>query len=47
MSKALKIFFKPFVAAAIALSRLVDPVDRKVSKGGDRRKADRRQFARV
>lgn len=47
MSNALKVIFKPFVLLSIALSRLVDSADRKVSKGDDRRKADRRQFARV
>lgn len=46
MARALNILFAPPVFVAIALSRLVDSKDRKISKGGDRRKADRRRHSR-
>ncbi|MGZ3652959.1 MAG: hypothetical protein ACXVB9_20150 [Bdellovibrionota bacterium] len=46
MSRALRFFFTPPVFVAIVLSRLVDSKDRKVSKGGDRRKSDRRKTSR-
>ena len=46
MSRALRLLFTPPIFVAIALSRLVDSKDRKVSKGSDRRKADRRSHTR-
>jgi hypothetical protein len=46
MTRALQLFFAPSVLVAIALSRLVDSKERKISKGGDRRKADRRRLPR-
>ena len=46
MARALQIFFTPPVLVAIALSRLVDSKERKTSKSGDRRKADRRKNTR-
>jgi|BEDMetMinimDraft_1075159.scaffolds.fasta_scaffold63569_1 hypothetical protein len=46
MARAFRLLFAPPVFVAIALSRLVDSKERKISKGGERRKGERRRSQR-